>query len=189
MRRHKAFAKSVLFVLLAACSGALPEPDSTPRSVERVFVASRAPLGERHEPSRVRDVTYESVDVSIPSSHRLGQIEWPGSPFAREPFTVSNHVVFRNRAAFNAAITRDHSAPDTLVFVHGYNTSTTKARSGESETNSTKSCERPPMHRTVCTVSKLRGRGICLGRFFVNPLDMNNHLLNIHLHSNNCLYY
>lgn len=118
---------AVLTGVLGACDVLLPEKTKALRSVERVFVVSQAPLDEPFIPSRQHPTVYERVDVLIPHSHRLGQIEWPGSLFKIDPFTVTNHVVFNDSGLFNAAVSNRASATETLVFVHGYNTSTAEA--------------------------------------------------------------
>lgn len=70
-------------------------------------------------------LTYAEYKISIPPTHKQGQIEWPnGAPDPRQNFvTVAERLL--DETQFRAAIERQPTGklkPDVSVFVHGYNT-------------------------------------------------------------------
>lgn len=87
-------------------------------------------LGTLFSGERSRRLSYARIDISIPPSHRIGEIEWPGS-WPGDP--ARNFVTVRadpiERPEFRAAIAK--AAPSkrrhVLLFVHGYNNKFTDA--------------------------------------------------------------
>ncbi len=70
-------------------------------------------------------LTYAEYKISIPPTHKQGQIEWPnGTPDPRQNFvTVSERLLDENQ--FRTAIENQRVGklkPDVSLFVHGYNT-------------------------------------------------------------------
>jgi len=130
--RRAAIAALVMLALgavLSACTArpaarrAAPSPLA---HVERVFVATErnlnapGPLFGRKRPSGLK---YLSLDISVPPTHKPGRIEWPdGPPDAATDFVVTDSRVYRDARAMTRAMQRDQPGKETLVFVHGYNT-------------------------------------------------------------------
>ena len=149
MRHLRATLASVLLVLaLASCERA-PEligvvnaevpvdavPDVTRH---RIFVtATRAAsdeIGALYSATRSSDLGLSSVVVTVPPTHEIGQLERPERlpPDPRTEFTVIEPTVYGTQDAFVRDVNRELAAraPEDrrlLVFVHGYNTSTSDA--------------------------------------------------------------
>ena len=97
-----------------------------PRSVRgggRLYSSDRAP-----------ELGLASVDVTVPPNHVLGQLERPLRlpPDPRSEFTVINPIVYRNDASFISEIdwelaSRPPGQRKLLIFVHGYNNTTSDA--------------------------------------------------------------
>lgn len=129
------FAALLLAVLIAACA---PRPgpevlDTTPLTVPgtKVVTVYVATTRQRKKPDsnvftsgRGRETAYAAFEISIPPTHKAGQIEWPNGPVdpATSFATIQQSVL--NRAAFEQKTAPRSAAPRrtrTLVFVHGYN--------------------------------------------------------------------
>lgn len=78
---------------------------------------------------RASALSYLRYDISIPSNHKPGTIEWPQlKPNAKTEFvTIGKRVL--DRKAFEAEIGRQRNGkkPEILVLAHGYNTNFTES--------------------------------------------------------------
>ncbi len=135
-------------VTLAGC-GRAPEivgienPEVPAASVanitrHRIFMISTRQASEAagafFGPDRATDLGLASVDVTVPPVHVLGQLERPTRlpPDPRTEFTVIDPAIYATDAAFVAEVNRELAARprgsrDLLLFVHGYNNTTTDA--------------------------------------------------------------
>lgn len=127
------FLLVVTMLLLAACSyrgGLARVPAELPAATERtVFFATtrqtdRLPFGSR----RSRSTIYGLADVSIPPTHKPGQIEWPyGDPDPQKHFLLASTEVFNGSRGMREALNRELATKkpenrDVIIFVHGFNT-------------------------------------------------------------------
>lgn len=83
---------------------------------------------------RAPELGLASVDVTVPPNHVVGQLERPTRlpPDPRTEFAVVNPVVYRNDASFVAEVNRElakrpRSEQKILLFVHGFNNTTSDA--------------------------------------------------------------
>ncbi len=121
-------AMLLVLLVLAACSPrpsakwAEPHPAA---QVERVFVATEMSLddlGGMFGKPRPSGLKYFHVDVSVPPTHKPGQIEWPeGPPDAATDFVLTGSDIYPRSEALIRAMDRAQPGRETLVFVHGYN--------------------------------------------------------------------
>lgn len=119
---------ALLVCLVAACAPrnvakfAPPNPEA---SVHRIFVATEHRLdnlGPIFGEPRPRGVKFLHVDVSIPPTHRLGNVEWPdGAPDAATDFVVTGSNVYSSPTRMLSSMRRGDNSNETVVFVHGYN--------------------------------------------------------------------
>ena len=91
-------------------------------------------VGPFYSAARAPELGLASVDVTVPPNHVLGQLERPLSlpPDPRSEFAVVDPVVYRGEAAFLAEIDRELASRPPgqrriLLFVHGYNNTTSDA--------------------------------------------------------------
>ncbi|MEM8957252.1 MAG: alpha/beta hydrolase [Pseudomonadota bacterium] len=122
---------ALALLLLAACAprgvieGAAPSPSATIRDV---YVARF-----RQETGQVRNfgarrpgmLSFGRVSVSIPPTHQTGRIEWPrGTPNAQTDFVTIGGETYPDMASFASAVAAsDRSGQnETVIHVHGYNT-------------------------------------------------------------------
>jgi len=91
-------------------------------------------VGAFYSAARAPELGLASVDVTVPPNHVLGQLERPLSlpPDPRSEFAVVDPVVYRGEAAFLAEIDRELASRPPgqrriLLFVHGYNNTTSDA--------------------------------------------------------------
>lgn len=93
--------------------------------IERIYVATAHDLGDlgpSFGDERVQGLRYLHMDVSIPPTHQMGEIEWPkGTPDAATDFVVTDSHVYRGSNAMIRAMRQHSPGKETLVFVHGYN--------------------------------------------------------------------
>jgi len=124
----------ILFlVILAACTprGLItiyPEAESigTPQSI---FVATtRAPdIDGKFTSHRSPVVSYLHYNISIPPTHKLGEINWPNTPpNPQKDFLVTKEDRFQSSSQFASALsrslrTRKQSQREVVIFVHGFN--------------------------------------------------------------------
>lgn len=118
--------------LLTSCSNreiseiSIPVPEA---QLERIFVATqRAPDQTRDLFGARRSIkmNYGKVDVSIPPSHALGQIEWARSkPNPTRHFAVVDLDLFSGPDQFQTNLQAEPPGPFnvTNIYVHGFNTS------------------------------------------------------------------
>ena len=91
-------------------------------------------VGAFYSGERAPELGLASVDVTVPPSHVVGQLERPVRmpPDPRTEFAVVDPIVYRNDAAFITEIdrelaTRPPGERTLLLFVHGYNNTTSDA--------------------------------------------------------------
>ena len=97
----------------------------TVRNIWTVNFRSDIQATSQGAPPRPEEVRYQKLDVSIPPTHQIGQIEWPrGEPDTRTDFVTVGQADFETPASFAQAVARSdvNRQNETLVFVHGYNT-------------------------------------------------------------------
>jgi esterase/lipase superfamily enzyme len=146
--RLAALALAVMLPLVTACGRApdlvgIENPEVPVASVagitrHRIFITSTREASEVagtfFSGERAPALGLASVEVTVPPTHVLGELERARRlpPDPRTEFTVIEPVVFRNDAAFVgemnrvlAALPRDERR--ILLFVHGYNTTTSDA--------------------------------------------------------------
>jgi esterase/lipase superfamily enzyme len=134
--------------LLAGC-GRPPElvgidnPDTPAESVEgvskhRIFITTTREasevVGAFFSGERAPDLGLASVNVTVPPNHVTGQLERPQSlpPDPLTEFAVVDPVVYRNDPSFIADVNRELAKRPPgerkiLLFVHGYNNTTSDA--------------------------------------------------------------
>jgi len=139
---------TLVSLTLAGCSRApeivgISNPEVPAASVaeigrHRIFLISTRQASEAagafFGPDRAPDLGLASVDVTVPPVHVLGQLERPTRlpPDPRSEFTVVDPAVYNSDAAFIAEVnrelaTRPRGSRHLLLFVHGYNNTTTDA--------------------------------------------------------------
>ncbi len=91
-------------------------------------------VGAFYSGARAADLGLASVSVTIPPNHVVGKLERPRRlpPDPRTEFAVVDPVIYASDPSFVSAVnrelaTRPPGARDLLLFVHGYNTSTSDA--------------------------------------------------------------
>lgn len=91
-------------------------------------------VGALYSGERSPELGMASVDVTVPPNHVPGELERPKRlpPDPRKEFTVIDPVIYANSRAFVAQINRELAKrpPDQrkiLLFIHGYNNSTSDA--------------------------------------------------------------
>lgn len=117
---------------------AVPAASVPEISEHRVFVMSTREasevVGAFYSAGRAPELGLASVDVTIPPTHAAGQIERPLRlpPDPRREFAVVDPQVFRTPASFIEAVDRELAARPPgqrrlLLFIHGYNNTTSDA--------------------------------------------------------------
>lgn len=107
-------------------------------TVQKIFIASTRKVateeGLLFSSERSTDISLASLNVSIPPTHQTGQVERPDAlpPDPRTDFTIHDPILYGNDSAFlrevDAALAqRAPGDRKIMLFVHGYNTSTTDA--------------------------------------------------------------
>lgn len=91
-------------------------------------------VGAFYSGDRAPELGLASVDVTVPPSHVLGQLERPQRlpPDPRSEFAVVDPVIYRSDASFIAEIDRELAERPPgerglLIFIHGYNNTTSDA--------------------------------------------------------------
>lgn len=143
----RAFLFAVLFALTSCASApdivGIDNPEAPTKSVaearsHKVFIATTREdtevVGALFSELRAEELGFASVEVSIPPNHVTGKLERPRSlpPDPRKEFTVIDPTIYETDNAFVASLNEELRArrPDEreiLVFVHGYNATTTDA--------------------------------------------------------------
>jgi len=118
----------MLFLALAACAprqAAQIAPPSPLATTERIFVTTELALdnlGPIFGQQRPDGQNYLRLDVSIPPTHTPGEISWPkGKPDAATDFVVTDIQTYKTSSAMIGAMRRAAPGNETLVYVHGYN--------------------------------------------------------------------
>ena len=107
-------------------------------SRQRIFITTTREasevVGAFFSGERAPELGLASVDVTIPPNHVTGQLERPQQlpPDPSKEFAVVNPVVYRNDASFVAEVNRELAKRPPgerkiLLFVHGYNNTTSDA--------------------------------------------------------------
>ncbi len=105
------------------------------RDVLVATTRSRDPRpGTLYSGERSERLDYARIKVSIPPSHRVGEIEWPSRPpgDSRRDFTVQNAAYLPGEKAFVDALkaqlaARPKGRRKVMIFIHGYNTAFAEA--------------------------------------------------------------
>jgi esterase/lipase superfamily enzyme len=134
--------------VLAGCSRppelvGIDNPEIPSRSVEgltqhRIFITTTREasevVGAFFSGERAPEIGLASVNVTIPPTHVTGSLERPGRlpPDPRKEFTVVDPAVYSSSAAFVAEVNRElakrpRSERKILLFIHGYNNTTSDA--------------------------------------------------------------
>lgn len=132
-----AYFRAVLCVgvlALAACAPrpaaqwAAPNPDAR---TQTIFVATQRRLentGPGFGRKRSSKINYFRADISVPPTHRPGQIEWPkGAPNAATDFVITGSEVYAGPAGLIRDVHKATPERETMVFVHGYNNTLSEA--------------------------------------------------------------
>lgn len=150
MRRSRAsfLIPILLFFFLASCerppelvgivNADVPVETVPEITRHRIFVTSTREaseeLGALYSATRTSDLGLSSVVVTVPPTHEIGQLERPTRlpPDPRTEFTVIEPVVYGTSDSFIRDLNRELAMRppgqrSLLVFVHGYNTSTSDA--------------------------------------------------------------
>lgn len=91
------------------------------------FTTLRSPGqgGQIFGEDRVPELRYGSIDISIPPTHETGQLEWTSeTPNPAKEFAITKFGEFDSAQRFVQEVQKSQTdTPDeTVVFVHGYNT-------------------------------------------------------------------
>ncbi len=133
----------LLLPLLICATGGLFACGSNPRTpyadatldakIRPIFLAATQPAiwpVRQSRTGRGRQMVFQRVDVSVPSFHRPGAIEWPGLHVdpARH-FAVTQTAIFQSASDFSDAIAAApaHGSEVTVLYVHGYNQTRVKS--------------------------------------------------------------
>lgn len=119
------------FIFLVSCAerGELAfaeQVDGT--SIRTVWAAqfrSEVETERRESPPRPDGFEFEEIAVSIPPTHEPGQISWPkDDPDPLKDFVVVEQQTYASMRAFAQAVAASDESREneTLLFVHGYNT-------------------------------------------------------------------
>lgn len=131
--RHGAFVVICLLVL-GACAPrdtamrAAPDPSA---QIQPIYVATTRALdktGPAFGEARATKLNYFRVDVSVPPTHELGQIEWAKrNPDARTDFVVTDTRLFGNAGQMARSVRQATPGRETMVFIPGYNNTLSEA--------------------------------------------------------------
>jgi esterase/lipase superfamily enzyme len=139
---------TLVFLLLASCErppelvgvvNADVPVDAVPDVTRhRIFITTTREgsdqLGALYSATRSSELGLSSVVVTVPPTHETGQLERPTRlpPDPRTEFSIIDPVIFRSDASFITEVNRELAKRrpgerSVLLFVHGYNTSTSDA--------------------------------------------------------------
>ena len=73
--------------------------------------------------NRDSHVRFARMDISIPPSHTIGRIEWPGHnpPNSNRHFVVQENTLFDGENGFLTDLNHPANSKDVIVFVHVFN--------------------------------------------------------------------
>ena len=99
--------------------------------IQPIYVATTRPLdhvGPAFGAARATQMNYFRVNVSVPPTHQLGQIEWAGKkPDARTDFVITETRIFGSLREMTSGVQRATPGRETMVFVPGYNNTLSEA--------------------------------------------------------------
>jgi esterase/lipase superfamily enzyme len=124
--------------LIGIDNPAIPAESLPDVSRHRIFITTTREasevVGALFSGARAPELGLASVDVTVPPTHVVGQLERPKRlpPDPRTEFAVVDPVIYRNDASFVAEVNRElakrpPSEQKILLFVHGYNNTTSDA--------------------------------------------------------------
>ena len=124
--------------LIGIDNPAVPVASVADASRHRIFIVTTREasevVGAFYSAGRAPELGLASVEVSVPPDHVLGHLERPERlpPDPRTQFAVVDPVVYRSDAAFVSEIDRELASRPVgqrklLLFVHGYNNTTSDA--------------------------------------------------------------
>lgn len=117
------------FACMSACAErgdfgfAAPDPQAATRAVwAAAFRPDTGPEAGQRSPPRPETIVYERYEISIPSIHTAGQIEWPRrTPDAATDFVTLRRDVIPQGPRFAADVGKAATNRRIILFVHGYN--------------------------------------------------------------------
>jgi esterase/lipase superfamily enzyme len=126
----------IVLLVLTGCAGhgimSFVDAPAETGDVQRIFVATNRARGSASElfnGERSTALSYDSYAISVPPSHKAGQVEWArGKPDMRTDFVTIDREGFANSGGFKSAVNqavagKPLSQREAVVFVHGFNTS------------------------------------------------------------------
>ena len=124
--------------LIGIDNPAVPDESVPDLSRHRIFITTTREasevVGAFYSAGRAPELGLASVDVSVPPNHVVGELERPQSlpPDPRTEFAVVDPVVYRTDASFISEIDRELATRPVgqrklLIFMHGYNNTTSDA--------------------------------------------------------------
>ena len=123
--RVLAFACLVFLASCAPRNAAQYAPTVPEARLQTVFVATQKALdatGGTFGARRTGEMRFFKADISIPPTHKAGQVEWPEGPAdAATDFVVADTEIYPTGRAFVSDVKRARRGRETQVFVHGYN--------------------------------------------------------------------
>ncbi|MEO3415269.1 alpha/beta fold hydrolase [Roseovarius sp. CAU 1744] len=135
------FRQGSLRAMLALCavlSSGCTERDTAMRApphpeaqIQPIYVSTTRAL-DRTGPvfGEPRPVTpnHFRVDISVPPTHEVGQIEWArGVPDAGTDFVVTGTHLYQDATQMAQQVQRSTPGRETMVFIHGYNNTLSEA--------------------------------------------------------------
>lgn len=127
----------IALLCLAACgerSDIVVVPEMTGATLHEVlFATNRAPDARLFGATRSSITTYGTAVVSVPPTHEVGVVEYPGKTAnAKDAFGITHAETSQNPAAFDAVLAQRVAARApgnrrAVVFVHGYNNTFSEA--------------------------------------------------------------
>ena len=127
-------ALALCVALTAGCTErdtAMRAPPHPSAHIQPIYVSTTRALdrtGPAFGEPRPTRLNHFRVDVSVPPTHEVGQIEWArGTPDARTDFVVTGTHIYRDAPEMARDVRRATPGRETLVFVHGYNNTLSEA--------------------------------------------------------------
>ena len=142
------FSSMLIFLVLSSCerppdvvgidNADIPVGSVPDLSRHRVFITTTREaseeLGALYSSRRSSDLGLSSVVVTVPPTHQIGQLDRPTRlpPDPRTEFTIVEPVIYQTGDTFVSEVNRELARRppgqrSLLVFIHGYNTTTSDA--------------------------------------------------------------